>query len=63
MDEHLRLTFLLGTVALCALVGIYYCAVRARTQARQRLDQGIRVALSRPVEDESAAVPTARSDG
>jgi hypothetical protein len=55
MDEHLRWTCVLGATALCACVGIWYCAVRDRARARRRLDEGIRVALSRPVEDEAAA--------
>jgi hypothetical protein len=33
MDESVRMLLVVGTVALCAIVGVYYVGARKRSQA------------------------------
>ncbi len=52
MDEHVRILLALGAVALCGIVGVYYCAVREQILKQKKQDEAIRVALSKPGRDE-----------
>ncbi len=35
MDSHTQTVIILGVVALCAIVGIYYCVVRKLRKSEQ----------------------------
>jgi hypothetical protein len=48
MDEAVRLTLVLGTVALCAIVGIYYVGVRRRSEPEQPLENRLPEIPSQP---------------